>query len=48
VFASAEEAVAACVRPGSTVGPEPAWTEAYEEAYARYRLLYPALKEIGC
>jgi xylulokinase len=48
VFSSAEEAVAACVRPGSTVAPEPAWTEAYEEAYARYRLLYPALKEIGC
>ena len=48
VFGSAEEAVAACVRPGSTVAPEPAWTEAYEEAYARYRLLYPALKQIGC
>jgi xylulokinase len=48
VFGSAEEAVAACVRPGRTVAPEPAWTEAYAEAYARYRLLYPALKEVGC
>ena len=48
VFGSAAEAVAACVRPGSTVAPEPAWTDAYEEAYARYRLLYPALKEVGC
>jgi xylulokinase len=44
VFGSAAEAVAACVRAGETVAPEPGWSEAYEEAYARYRLLYPALK----
>ena len=32
------------VASGETVAPEPGWSEAYEEAYARYRLLYPALK----
>jgi xylulokinase len=44
VFGSAAEAVAACVRVGETVAPEPGWSDAYEEAYERYRLLYPALK----
>jgi hypothetical protein len=29
---------------GATVAPEPGWSDAYEEAYERYRLLYPALK----
>ena len=46
VFASAEEAVAACVRVRDTVEPDPAWAGAYEEAYARYRSLYPALKAV--
>jgi xylulokinase len=45
-FASAGEAVAACVRVRETVDPEPAWAGQYEEAYARYRSLYPALKEV--
>jgi xylulokinase len=43
VFADAHEAVARCVRARSVV--EPVWD--YEEAYARFRTLYPALKEIA-
>jgi xylulokinase len=46
VFASAEEAVAACVRVRETVEPDPAWARAYEEAYPRYRSLYPALRAV--
>jgi xylulokinase len=46
VFGSAEEAVAACVRVRETVDPEPAWIGPYEEEYARFRSLYPALKEV--
>jgi len=46
VFASAGEAVEACVRVRDRVEPVPEWTEPYEEAYARYRTLYPALKEV--
>ena len=46
VFASAEEAVAACVRVERRIEPEPEWTAAYEDAYGRYGRLYPALKEI--
>ena len=42
----AQEAVTACVRVRDVIEPEPAWTEAYEEAYMRYRSLYPALKSI--
>ncbi|MGZ4335206.1 MAG: xylulokinase [Gaiellaceae bacterium] len=42
-FADAHEAVARCVRTRSVV--EPVWD--YEEAYARFRNLYPALKEIA-
>jgi xylulokinase len=41
-FADAQEAVARCVRARSVV--EPVWD--YEDAYARFRTLYPALKEI--
>ena len=46
VFGSAEEAVAACVRVRDVVEPDPAWAEAYRDAYGRYRALYPALKSI--
>ena len=46
VFGSAEEAVAACVRVRDVVEPDPAWSSPYEEAYARYRELYPALKAV--
>jgi len=41
-FADAEEAVARCVRVRETV--EPVWD--YDEAYARYRRLYPTLRPL--
>jgi xylulokinase len=46
VFASADEAVASCVRVRDVVEPDPAWAGVYEDAYARYRELYPALKAV--
>ena len=46
VFADAHEAVAATVRVRDRVEPEPDWTAAYEEGYARYRLLYPTLRSL--
>jgi len=42
VFADAAEAVARCVRARSVV--EPVWD--YEHQYARFRALYPTLKEL--
>jgi hypothetical protein len=44
VFADPAEAVAACVRPGATIDPEPAWIDAYAEGRDRFRALYPALR----
>ena len=46
VFADVGEAVARCVRTAGRVDPEPAWREAYEEGYGRYRDLYPALRRL--
>ena len=46
VFASAEEAVAACVRVRDRIEPNEAWSGAYDEGYARYRALYPAVKSL--
>jgi xylulokinase len=43
-FASAQEAVAACVRVRETVEPNPEWTPRYVEGYARFRALYPAIR----
>jgi xylulokinase len=43
VFADAAEAVARCVRVRDRI--EPIWD--YEEGYARFRRLYPTLKEIS-
>jgi xylulokinase len=43
VFASVEAAVASCVRVRETVEPRADWAAAYEEGYARFRSLYPAL-----
>jgi xylulokinase len=45
VFPDVHEAVAACVRVRDRVDPDPAWAEAYDEQYARFRALYPALRE---
>jgi xylulokinase len=46
VFADAREAVAACVRVRETVEPNADWAGRYEEGYARYRALYPALRGV--
>ena len=46
VFASAEEAVAACVAPAGRVDPDPGWADRYDELYGAYRRLYPALEEV--
>jgi len=46
VFASAGEAVAACVRVRERVEPNEAWARVYDEGYARYRALYPAVKSL--
>ena len=46
VWADAQEAVSACVRPRGRVEPEPAWVEAYRGQRERFRALYPALRDI--
>jgi xylulokinase len=46
VFADAHEAVAATVRVRDRIEPVPAWENAYDEGYARYRSLYPTLKSL--
>ena len=43
-FASAQEAVASCVRVRETVEPNPAWARRYTDGYARFRALYPAIR----
>jgi xylulokinase len=45
-FANAAEAVAACVHVTDRIEPNPDWTAAYEDGYARYRGLYPALRPL--
>jgi xylulokinase len=46
VFADVHEAVDQAVHVRDVVEPEPAWREAYEHGYERYRLLYPALRPL--
>ena len=46
VFADVHEAVAACVRVRDRVEPNEAWRGVYEDGYARFRSLYPALKPL--
>jgi xylulokinase len=46
VFASVEEAVAACVRSRETIEPDPAWADVYDFGYERFRALYPALRPL--
>ena len=46
VFEDAADAVARCVRVRERIDPDPAWTEAYEEEYARFRALYPTLQRL--
>jgi xylulokinase len=45
-FADVHDAVARCVRATTRISPNPAWQEAYEQGYARYRRLYPALQRL--
>jgi xylulokinase len=45
VFADPQEAVAACVRPGEIIDPDPAWSAAYADGRDRFRALYPALRD---
>jgi xylulokinase len=47
VFDDVEAGIAACVRPGRIVEPEPAWIEPYREGLARFRALYPAIRSAG-
>jgi xylulokinase len=44
VFADVEEAVAASVRVRETIEPDPSWQAVYDERYAAFRALYPALR----
>ena len=46
VFADAREAVSRCVRVRDRVEPNEAWAGAYDEGYARYRALYPAIRSL--
>jgi len=46
VFADAREAVSRCVRVRERVEPNESWFGVYDEGYARYRALYPAVKSV--
>jgi xylulokinase len=46
VFADVHEAVASCVTVRETIEPVPEWQRVYDEGYARYRSLYPALRPL--
>jgi xylulokinase len=46
VFSSAGDAVERCVRIRERIDPDPAWQEAYDAGYARFRRLYPALRPL--
>ena len=46
VYADVHEALERAVRVRDLVEPEPDWRGAYEEGYARYRRLYPALRPL--
>ncbi len=46
-FADVGEAVTRAVRVRETVEPVPEWAAAYDEGYARFRRLYPALRAVA-
>ncbi len=46
VFSDAEDAVSRCVRVSGTVEPDARWADRYDELYARFRSLYPALRRV--
>jgi len=45
-FASLDEGIAAMVRPGRQVDPDPQAVARYEELYQQYEALYPAAREV--
>jgi xylulokinase len=45
-FRDASEAVEACVSVRATIDPVEEWVPAYEEGYANFTKLYPALKAV--
>jgi xylulokinase len=45
-FPDVHEAAGACVRVRDRVEPQPAWREAYEAGYERFRSLYPAVRPL--
>ena len=46
-FADPHEAVTACVRASHRLEPDPSWRAVYDDGYARYRQLYPALRPLS-
>jgi xylulokinase len=46
VFSDAAEAVRASIHVRDIIDPVSAWHETYEQGYARFRLLYPALQPL--
>ncbi len=46
VYADVHEAIERAVHVRDVVEPDPAWRGAYDEGYARYRRLYPALRPL--
>jgi len=46
MFNDVPDAVARCVRVHTTVEPDPVWQSAYEDIYARFGALYPALDTV--
>jgi len=46
VFEDVPEAVGRCVHVRATVEPDAAWQAVYEQTYARFRALYPALEAV--
>jgi xylulokinase len=47
VFADASEAVSRCVGVSATVEPDEEWADRYDELYAGFRALYPALRGLS-
>ena len=47
VFADAQEAVTRCVRVSGTIEPDEEWADRYDQVYARFRTLHPALRRVG-
>jgi len=45
-FASIDDGISAMVRRGTTIDPNPVAVAQYDDIYARYRALYPALKGV--